>query len=76
MTARRISVAAAAVLAGLLLAPFVRPASPRTQTKPIVIQTAHGGFAWSAAAIGAATALGLALAVAGVLLLKGDRSGS
>jgi hypothetical protein len=74
MTARRISVATAAVLASLMLAPVIRSATPRARTEPVVIQTGRGGFAWKDAAIGAAAALGLALAVAGARLLKGDRS--
>jgi hypothetical protein len=73
MTGRRLSAAAAAVLASVLLVAAARSAPPRTQTGPVVIQTGHGGFAWRDAAIGAVAAIGLALAVAGVLTLKGDR---
>jgi hypothetical protein len=74
MVVRRLSVASAAVLASVLLAPTVVSAAPRTRSEPAVIQTTHGGFAWGDAAIGAAATLGLVLAAAGVfLLLKGNR---
>jgi hypothetical protein len=73
MAARLVSLVAASVLASVLLAPPVRSTAPRTQTRPVVIQGTHGGFAWRDAAIGAAAALGVVLAAAGVLLLKGDR---
>jgi hypothetical protein len=75
MTVSRVCVVAVALLAAVLLAPTVRPATPRTRTGPVVIQTSHGGFAWGDAAIGAA-ALGLVLVAAGVHLLKGDRNAS
>jgi hypothetical protein len=73
MTARCVSVAVAGVVASLLLVATARPATPRTQTNAVVIETGHGGFAWRDAAIGAAAALGVVAAVAGLLLLKGDR---
>lgn len=76
MIAPRVRVVAVAVMAAVLLAPTVRSATPRTRTGPVPIQTSHGGFAWGDAAIGAAAALGLALVVAGVLFLEGDRNAS
>jgi len=65
------AVAVAAVLAGTA-AGSGRPTRPAL----VVVQTSAGGFAWGDAAIGAAAALGLVLALSGVLFLKGDRNDS
>lgn len=66
-----LSAAVLAVAAPASAAPAAsRPRHPR----PVVVQTTRSGFAWGDAAIGAATALGVALAVIGVLVLKGDRN--
>jgi hypothetical protein len=59
------AVAAAAVLASTA-AGSGRPTGPA----PVVVQTSGRGFAWGDAAIGAAAALGLVLALSGVLFLK------
>jgi hypothetical protein len=65
-----------ALSAALAVAASATPGANRTrQPGPVVVQTTRSGFAWGDAAIGAATALGVVLAVTGVLVLKGDRDG-
>jgi hypothetical protein len=72
---RVLSAIAAVAVAAVLAGPAVGSGRP-TPPAPVVVQTRGGGFAWGDAAIGAAAALGLVLALSGVLFLKGDRNDS
>jgi hypothetical protein len=69
-----LSIAAVAVVAALGLCAVAAATGRPTRPTPVVVQSTRHGFDWGDAAIGAGVALGLVLALAGVLFSKGDRN--
>jgi len=73
MARRLLALIIAAALAGVVAASATAGSRSPKQPRPVVVQTTRSGFDWADAAIGAGAALGLAFAVVGILIRKGDR---
>ena len=68
MVTRLLALIVPVALAGIVAASAAPASRPVRQPAPIVVQSDRGGFDWGDAAIGAAGAVGVVLAVAGVLV--------
>lgn len=76
MVSRLLALIVSVTLAGVLVASAAPASHSVKQPAPIVVQTDRGGFDWGDAAIGAAAAVGVVLAVAGVVVHRAVESRS